>query len=118
MSDERLVFPTKVIYPMMVEAHRKAAEAAAFHIKQVEAWHAAGKPVRESSRGVKVPDGFAVMSVMNHRDLEFYLEEQSHRIQYVSLSLSDNISLTYEEFMDYTQAKYSLRGDPTPGSKR
>lgn len=110
MSDERLTFPTRVIYPMMVEAHRKAAEADAYHMKQLEAWHAAGKPTKEGWRGNQVPDGFAPMTLMNYSGLESYLKKQLRRIQFVGLALSDTISLNYEEFMDYTEAKYYLKG--------
>ena len=110
MNDE-LTFPTEVIYPLMVEAHRKVAEVAARNQAEIARWFDDGQPTRISVQGHPVPaKGYNIMPGMMLSDINHELERLYKRIQYVGLTLSETISLTYEEFMDYTQAKYSLKG--------
>lgn len=105
---EPLVFLTRDVYDLMVEAHRQAAEVVAYYKTEGKKWDAAGRPTKLNELGQREVVGYDVISPMRLKDIESYLKSQMDAIKFLGWSYSDNIKLTYDEFIKYTKPEYKF----------
>jgi hypothetical protein len=97
------------LYGLMVDAHKQAAEVAAFHSQETLRWLAAGKPVRPGMRGEQVADGFMVLRPMTASDLDRYLKRQMLAIRFVGMSVDATITISQAQYEQYAVPKYRFK---------
>lgn len=94
-----LTIPTDELYPEMVAAHKRVAEALAYHEQQRNRWEADGRP-----RGAdgKSTDEYNLLPPMQFYELARWLERQYDVIKFIGSSVNQYVELSLDEYNLYT----------------